>query len=154
MKLNLNGNQFIFHYGKFELLNESQINSQNDSIVVISSNAEHKHEQIRVVPFNSANEDKASLSFVEKLKYFKRDIRNPRGNSVDHKSENLAVVVKNLENFFTGADGLEDEYADFLSGFNGKTYTGYENNISSFFGDNFVDLSEEVINDLADGLAQ
>ena len=154
MKFNLSDNQVILHYRKFELLNETEINAHSDSIVVISSNADRKHEQIRVVPFNTSNEDKGSLSFADKLQYFKREIRNSRGSDVTIQKENLAVVVQTLADFFTGKDGLDDEYDDFITGFNGKTYTGYENNLNGFFGDNFVDLSEDTYTDLNEGLTQ
>jgi hypothetical protein len=154
MKLDLNDTQNILHYSKFELVNETEINAYPDSIVVISSNTEHKHEQIRVLPFNEFNTDKEVLSFSAKLQYFKKEIRNNRGNVVNVTPENLAVVTQNLYSFFTGTDGLEDEYADFLLGFDTRPFAAQENNLQAFFGKYYIDLSAEVISDLNEGLAQ
>lgn len=157
MEINLLAEQKIFHYNKMATIDEATINNEPDSIVIIAENAQHKHEQIRVLPFNAANVDKNALSFADKVQYFKKEVRPLRGdegaNPVVVVPENLAIVTTTITSFFTPEDGLDDEFALFVDGFTNKPESGYGANIDGFFTDIFVDISEGTIAELESGLA-
>ncbi len=153
MEVNLLSNQRIFHYNKLELVDENAVNGQPDSIVIIAENADKKHEQIRVLPFNTFNQDKYSVSFTDKVQYFKKELRNLKGGStVNVIPHNTAIVTDHISDFFTHEDGLDDEFASFVDGFTNKPPSGFGGNIDGFFGDIFVDISEEALVELEEGL--
>lgn len=155
MEINLLAPQQIFHYGKLAGVDEAAVAAHPDSIVIIGD-LDKKHTQIRVLPFNTFNQEKNALSFVEKMQYFKKEVRDTRGNGsvpVAITPENTAVTVTPLADFFTPLDGLEDEFADFMDGFiNNKPASGYGSNIDGLFGDLFIDISETALTELIAGL--
>lgn len=153
MRLSLHSIRHIIHCAKLESLDEATLDEYIDAIVVLSANAEKKHEQIRVVPFNIDNADKKTLPFAEKLQFFKREVRNLRGggDEVAVAAEDTSVINV-VPSFFTGNDGLTDEYNDFVVGFNTKPITGYENDFLGFFGDNFIAIDPETLPELISGL--
>ena len=154
MEVNLLAPQQIFHYGKLAGVDEAAVTAHPDSIVIIGD-LDKKHTQIRVLPFNTFNQEKNALSFVEKMQYFKKEVRDTRGNGsvpVAITPENTAVTTTPLADFFTPRDGLEDEFADFMDGFVNKPESGYGSDVSGLFGDLFIDISETALTELTSGL--
>ena len=153
MRLSLHSTWHIYHCPKLEALNATALDSYSDAIIVLSANAEKKHEQIRVVPFNIDITDKKHYHLLKKLQFFKREVRNLRagGDEVAVAAEDVSVINV-VPSFFTGHDGLTDEFNDFVIGFNTKPVTGYENNFLGFFGDNFLAIKLETLPELISGL--
>lgn len=143
--------QNIFHYGKLDLVDDAILNTYSDALVILQSNTERKHEQIRILPFNAANTDKESLPFVEKRNFFNR-VTFGKGDTKEITPENFTVLATHVTDFFTPRNGLADEIADFNDGFNNGMVTGFENNYVGFFSSHFVDLDKATLSDLRTGL--
>lgn len=143
--------QNIFHYGKLDLVDDTTLNAYSDALVILQSNTERKHEQIRVLPFNTANTDKELLPFTEKRNFFNR-VTFGKGDTKEITPENFTVLATHVSDFFTPKNGLADEIVEFNDGFNNGMVTGFENNYTGFFGAHFVDLDKETMVDLRTGL--
>jgi len=146
----------VLHYKRLEDINEDAINNSSSPLVVIQymDDYDNKHFQIRVRPFNKDHTEKEALPFENRLVYYKRELRNvfktPPSYELLPESDFLASLVTN---YFTAEDGFEDEFAEFMLGWNTKPYTGYENNMMGFFEDHYLGLTMYELNEFALGMA-
>jgi hypothetical protein len=133
--------QFIGHYQSIHSIDESQFDGLADPIIAFRSRGEEN--QVKVTPFNpDVQESMADKSFVEKMVYFAKKVREIKnGGIVEDKTipANIDYVsAKEIVSFGT--------YIDFINSFANPQDLGY-NEIEDYFYSKYLDLeSEELIN--------
>jgi|SaaInlStandDraft_4_1057021.scaffolds.fasta_scaffold15299_3 hypothetical protein len=144
--------QGIHHFRTIDTVNEDYFTTF-DPVVVVKSNDDGNHVQIKIVPFNANNGNKRNLSFREKMQYFKRTVRKKfgtRGNSVLSRAvADETVVMKNQE-ITISIETIGTDFSEFSTGFNtpfdlGMTY-------EEFFGNTYLGLNQQNLNNLKHGL--
>lgn len=139
----------ILHYGKEVLANDTEIANANNPLVVISDAVgyDHKHLQVRILPFDEAYVANETLAFTAKVQYMPKTLR--KLNVFEGDSASIfqtipkdEIVADLITDFFTAEDGFDDEFAEFLNGWNTKPVTGYENNLTGFFTNHYLGLSQ------------
>jgi len=156
----------VIHYDKLFQANEAVIASAQQPLVIIAdfetddesatgaAIIHNKHVQIRVLPFKYEHVEKEVLPFKEKVKFFKKEVRNVLNTPAEVVvvPEDVDVIAEVVVDFFDDVDGFTDEFAEFMDGFNNKPLTGYENNIIGFFSDNYVGLTQHELDEFILGI--
>lgn len=145
----------VLHYAKMIDVDEQAILDSNSPLVVIHfmTDNENKHLQVRVLPFNSNNVEKEELPFSERMQYYKKEIRNFVKSTTTYESiPESDILATIIEDYFTEEDGFDDEFAEFMDGWNTTPITGYEDNMMGFFIDNYLGLSINELNEFALGM--
>lgn len=142
--------QHILHYRNMSKVNETVVNDLIEPLVILKSDENNQHVQIKVTPFNHNNTDKRVLSFSEKAQYFKKQIRCSILGNAPVVSEDVApntnITLVHLINYFDLSDGIAQEYAEFLDGLNnGGDTQGFDNDIIGFYGTYFLDLKSDSL---------
>lgn len=146
----------VIHYKNEAKVSPVQIATKQSPIVIIGESKSNngKHVQTRVLPFTDANADKEALTFVEKMAFYPKVIRNnhPEQPSVKQEVAAAPVVAALISNYFNQDDGYADEFAEFMDGWNNKPVTGFENNLMGFFTEQYVKISSSEISEFSTGL--
>lgn len=145
--------QHVLHYRSMVDAgnNNSEINALSEPVVVIHSDGENKHTQIKVVPFSYVHVDKAALTFAEKVQYFRKKIRRAALHvggvniEVSNVLANTSVVLSQTTDAIDYSDGIIQEMADFNTGFITKPVTDFGGDIDRFFRSHFIDMSPDSL---------
>lgn len=146
----------ILHYNIEADINDVAVNDAFDPLIGVFSSETYggKHLQIRVMPFNDANQDKIVLPFADKLQYYRKEIRTglKEPSTLQQISEDSNVLASLVSAYFDAEDGFDDEFAEFMDGWNNKPITGYEGNLIGFFSGHYLGLPSEALTSLQTGL--
>jgi hypothetical protein len=147
----------IIHYQNQTKVNTAQIAQKPSPIVVIAEamSFNKRHLQARVLPFTADHADKETLSFVEKLAFFPKVLRNslPEHPTFMQAVEKGPEITTLVTGYFNQNDGYADELAEFMDGWNNKPVTGYETNMMGFFTSMFVPIASSEISEFNAGLS-
>ena len=122
----------VYHYTGLGVVNDQDFAAQEDALVIFKSLGKIEH--VSVVPFR--DESKKTLSFQEKLQYFRvRKLGWETGEEVEVKDEDETVTTVLVTNYGT--------LSDFNTAFSNPSDYGVEFQV--YFDSMYLDLKDEVL---------
>ena len=148
--------QQILHYRTIATVDEQEVRSFSEPLVVVHYDGDNEHIQAKVEPFSTNHSAKLQLTFAEKIQYYKKKVRRSALYKNDHRDvvsvdtagDGDYILEKVVPTDYS--DGIGQELADFNTGFTTKPVTAFAD-INSFFQGFFYDISPA---DLADMTAE
>ena len=117
--------------------------SQNKKDKPTDATIKDAQEQIKIEPFNYDNKDKETLSIIDKLPFYKKEIRTLDTNTlIDTISPDLNVLSIDTVELGT--------YDNFLVSFNSPLDTGVT--LEQFFGSVFLELDTTELTNFTNGI--
>lgn len=148
----------ILHYLSIDHVNDAEIKAKTveGPLVVLHIN-EGKHLQVKISPFNAGNKNKESLSFKDRLQYYRKTERSlaSKQSFKNNFASDPTAVAEFIATYFSNiSHGFETEYNDFVDGFNNMPVTGFEGDLLGFFGSYYLNWTEDSLDELSTGITE
>lgn len=146
----------LIHFKNQNKINEVQIASKVAPVIVIANAKDfgNKHMQARILSFNVENTDKENLPLLQRLAFYPRVLRKVAPKEMYFKQEIEKDVAVSKFSTDTQTIGFDDEFNDFMWGWNHTPTTGYENDFLGYFDSVTPALDNDQFNDVVGPIAQ